>query len=105
TAKGQQQIRDKIKDMTDRKYLTDNYFHKVQAINAVVRGWATYYRAVNPMVAFKNLDNYVWLRLRTWLSKRHQASPMQVRRQYMRHVDGPKGGYHEFAAQDEKGNW
>jgi hypothetical protein len=34
--------------MTKRSTTNDDYAYKLQAINAVMRGWASYYRAVNP---------------------------------------------------------
>jgi RNA-directed DNA polymerase len=61
--KGLKRTKLKIKQMTDSTTLNDDYLAKVQAINALVRGWASYYRAVNPSRTFENLDAYVWLRL------------------------------------------
>jgi RNA-directed DNA polymerase len=105
TEKGLKRIQLKIKEMTGRKTLNDDYLYKIQAINAVVRGWANYYRAVNPYTTFDALDHYVWLRLRRWLAKKYQLSATQVRRQYQAHRKGPKGGYDDFGAQDENGTW
>jgi 5-methylcytosine-specific restriction endonuclease McrA len=103
--KGLKNIKLKVKAMTKRNTLNDDYLLKIQAINQVVRGWATYYRAVNPTTVFQELDRYVWLRLRKWLEKKHQLGPQQVRRQYMYRQKGPKGGTVEFAAQDENSKW
>jgi RNA-directed DNA polymerase len=105
TEKGLKRIKQKIKEMTERKTLNDDYLHKLEAINALVRGWASYYRAVNPSRTFDELDQYIWIRLRRWLQKKYQISSLQVRKQYMRHRNGPKGGYAEFATQDEEGTW
>jgi RNA-directed DNA polymerase len=105
TEKGLKGIKQKIKEMTTRKTLRDDYVHKIRAINAAIRGWANYYRAVNPTAAFQELDQYVWLRLRKWLEKKYQLSPSQVRRQYMHRQKGPKGGTTEFAAQEADGTW
>ena len=69
------------------------------------RGWASYYQAVNPSRTFDKLDRYVWIRLRKWLEKKYRISSKQVRQQYMHHRNGPEGGYAEFAARDEEGNW
>lgn len=70
TEKGLKSMKQKIKEMTTRKTLRDDYVYKIQAINAAVRGWANYYRAVNPTAAFQELDRYVWMRLRKWLEKK-----------------------------------
>ena len=77
--------------MTDSTTLNDDYLAKIQAMNALVRGWASYYRAVNPSKTFQLLDAYVWLRLRTWLAKKYKISPKQVRQRYMHRQKGPKG--------------
>jgi len=105
TEKGLKRMKQKIKEMTDKKALNDDYLHKLEAINSLVRGWASYYRAVNPSRTFDKLDRYVWIRLRRWLQKKYRISSLQVRKQYMRHRSGPEGGYAEFAAQDEEGEW
>jgi RNA-directed DNA polymerase len=105
TAKGLKRMKLKIKLMTTRKTLNDDYVRKIEAINAATRGWANYYRAVNPTMAFQELDRYVWLRLRKWLEKKHQIGPEQVRRQHMYRQTGPKGGTVEFAAQDADEKW
>jgi len=105
TDKGLKRTKAKIKQMTDSTTLNDDYLAKIQAMNALVRGWASYYRAVNPSKTFQHLDAYVWLRLRTWLAKKYKISPKQVRQRYMRRQKGPKGGRTEFAAQDAEGNW
>jgi RNA-directed DNA polymerase len=105
TEKGLKRTKQKIKEMTDRKTLNDDYLHKLEAINSLVGGWASYYRAVNPSRTFDKLDRYVWIRLRRWLQKKYQISSLQVKKQYMRYRSGPEGGYAEFAAQDEEGEW
>lgn len=105
TEKGLKSMKQKIKEMTTRKTLRDDYVHKIRAIKTAVRGWANYYRAVNPTAAFQELDRYVWMRLRKWLEKKYQLSPSQVRRQYMHRQKGPKGGTVEFAAQEADGTW
>jgi len=101
--KSVKRIQAKIKAMTTRSTLNDDYLLKIQAMNAVIRGWANYYRAVNPTETFDGLDAYVWLRLKKWLEKKYRIGPKEVKRRYMSHQPGPKGGRDEFAAQDEEG--
>jgi len=105
TTDSQRRLKAKIKAMTGRRTLDDDYLLKIQALNAVVRGWAMYYRAVNSTSTFQGIDQYVWLRLRTWLEKKHRCGPKQVRQRYMRHRSGPRGGMDEFAAQDAQERW
>ena len=105
TDKGLKRVQVKIKAMTTRSTLNDDYVYKIQAINAVIRGWATYYRAVNPTETFNKLDRYVWLRLKKWLEKKYEIGPKEVKRRYMSHQPGPKGGRDEFAAQETDETW
>ena len=105
TEKGLKRVQAKIKAMTTRSTLNDDYAYKIQAINAVIRGWATYYRAVNPTETFQKLDRYIWLRLKKWLEKKYGIGPKEVKRRYMTHQPGPKGGRDEFAAQEADGTW
>ena len=105
TEKGLKRVQAKIKAMTARSTINDDYPYKLQAINAVIRGWANYYRAVNPTETFHKLDRYVWLRLRKWLEKKYGIGPKEVKRRYMHHQSGPKGGRDEFAAQEGDETW
>jgi hypothetical protein len=105
TERSQQRVRQKIHDMTGRNTSSDDYLYKLQAINAVVRGWANYYRAVNAYATFDDLDTYVWQRLREWLQEKYQISSTQVRQRYMHPRKGAKKTVVEFAAQNEKGKW
>ena len=96
----------KVKEMTRRRTLSDDAVSKMQAINAAVRGWAAYYRAVNPMETFKELDHYVWLRLSIWFRKKYRISPKQVQKRFMHRKEGPKGGMKDYAVWDESiGQW
>ncbi len=42
TEKGLKRMKQKMKEMTTRKTLQDDYVHQIRAINAAVRGWASY---------------------------------------------------------------
>jgi RNA-directed DNA polymerase len=96
----------KVKEMTSRRTLSDDAIRKIQAINAAVRGWAAYYRAVNPTETFKELDRYVWLRLSIWFRKKYRISPKQMQKRFMHRKEGPKGGRKDYAVWDEgTGRW
>jgi RNA-directed DNA polymerase len=95
----------KIKQMTNSKTLKDDYLNKLKALNAVVRGWANYYRAVNPFSTFEKLDQYVWRRLTKWLIKKYRLSSKQVWHKFKHKRKGVKGDIHEFAALDENNHW
>ena len=94
-------VRQKIREMTGQKSRNDDYLDKLKALNAVVRGWCNYYRAVNPMVVFRKLDKFVWQRVQNWLRHKYQLNSHQVCKQYQRRRTGPQGGGWEYAALDE----
>jgi len=96
----------KVKEMTSRKTLRDDEVLKLKALNAVVRGWANYYRAVNAYKTFEELDRHVWVRLQKWLQGKYRLSPRQVDKRHMRRRAGPRGGELNFAAHDAStGKW
>jgi group II intron reverse transcriptase/maturase len=52
---------------------------KIRALNAVVRGWGTYYKyAADAPRAFSDLDNFVWWQLMGWLTKKYRISVRKV---------------------------
>lgn len=52
---------------------------KIRALNAVVRGWGTYYKyAADAPRAFSDLDNFVWWKLMGWLTKKYRVSVRKV---------------------------
>jgi RNA-directed DNA polymerase len=96
----------KVKEMTNRRTQRDDEVSKLRALNAVIRGWANYYRAVNAYKTLADLDRYVWLRLQKWLQGKYCLSPRQVDKRHMRRRAGPRGGELNFAAYDAStGNW
>jgi RNA-directed DNA polymerase len=94
-------IRQKIREMTNSSTLNDDYLSKLQALNAVLRGWANYYRAVNPRAIFKKLDNFVWHRLYGWLATKFKSSSKKIRRDYQHRRPSPKGSVSQFSTLDE----
>lgn len=101
-----QRVKLKVKEMTSRKTHRDDEVSKLKALNAVIRGWANYYRAVNTYKTFEELDRYVWLRLQKWLQGKYRLSPRQVEKHHMRRRAGPRGGELNFAAYDAStGKW
>jgi 5-methylcytosine-specific restriction endonuclease McrA len=52
---------------------------KIRALNAVVRGWGTYYKyAADAPRAFNELDTFVWWQLVGWLTKKYRSSVRKV---------------------------
>lgn len=45
------------------------------ALTPIIRGWAAYYRGVVSSKTFKSLDNYLWVLLYKWATRRHPHKP------------------------------
>lgn len=67
-------VRTKIRALTDGG--TDVSVRlRVKRINAVLRGWANYYRfATNASEVFNNLEHFTWHRLTYWLAEKYRCS-------------------------------
>jgi Group II intron, maturase-specific domain. len=65
--KAQQRLKTRIKEMTARRRFRDSPLLKFGALNAVLRGWITYYRHSNVKETAKALDFWVNQRLFRWL--------------------------------------
>ena len=62
--KAQQRLKAKGKEMTARQRFRDVPLLKFSALNAVLRGWITYYRHSNAKAIAKDLD--FWVNRRLW---------------------------------------
>jgi len=71
--KAMQAIRDKIRDYTTRKRLSNPLSEVVKFLNRVIRGWRNYFQIGNSTRQLQQLDYYVGSRLRRWLRSRKGA--------------------------------
>jgi RNA-directed DNA polymerase len=78
SATAQERLKAKIKEMTARSRFRDKPLLKFTALNAVLRGWITYYRHCNAKKTAKDLDFWVNERLFLWLQKRHRLSARRI---------------------------
>jgi RNA-directed DNA polymerase len=44
-------------------------------VNAIIRGWAQYFRHGSSSKAYQNLNHFTWWRIWLWLRKKHPRSP------------------------------
>jgi len=98
--KAQERLKAKIKEMTDGKAVKDIPRYKIQAMNAVLRGWICYYRHCNASETAKDLDFWVNRRLLLWLQKRHRIPMNRLLAMYKLRQDGRR---YNLGATDEKG--
>ncbi len=86
-------LKAKIKEMTDRKRFRDKPLLKFSALNAVLRGWITYFRHSNAKGTAKDLDFWVNERLFLWLQKRHRLPPRKIIDLYKRRENGTRDNW------------
>lgn len=91
--KAQARLKAKIKEMTARKRFIDKPLLKFSALNAVLRGWITYFRHCNAKETAKDLDYWVNERLFLWLQKRHRLPPRRVLALYKQRQNGTRDNW------------
>jgi group II intron reverse transcriptase/maturase len=86
-------LRYRIKQMTNRGHTHRSFQEVIDALNPVLRGWGYFYQhCYYAKDHFSRVDHYVWDRLRRWLRKKYPKSPrLEVRRRYWRRIgDRPR---------------
>lgn len=87
-------FKETIRSITDRSTTGDDPANKIRAINAVVRGWAGYFRFGSAYKAFRKLTKLTHLRMYKWLKAKHsnlsatRSVKGYVVRQYLRRYKG-----------------
>lgn len=72
--KAMQRVRDRIRELTDRRRLLLPLAVIVAEVNRVLRGWAAYFRFGNSARHFEKITSYARLRLALVVAKRHKRS-------------------------------
>jgi RNA-directed DNA polymerase len=71
---GMQRARDRIREITDRRWLLRPVDDTVREVNAFLRGWAGYFRYGNSARHFDAISNYAAGRLALHVAKRHKRT-------------------------------
>jgi len=66
-----QRIRDKVKAAIGRDN-RPSVQEKLDRLNPILRAWSAYFGGLNSARHFRNVDQYVTLKLRLWLQAEHQ---------------------------------
>jgi RNA-directed DNA polymerase len=69
-----QHARDRIRELTDRRWLLQPVAVVVQRVNAFLRGWAGYFRYGNSARHLDAIRNYALVRLALFIAKRHKRT-------------------------------
>ena len=75
TAKAKERVKRKLKDLTSRNWTWMDEYTRLTTLNAIVRGWAAYYRHTSLVTDIEEITNFVWFRYLYWLRKKHKGSP------------------------------
>src|SRR3954452_23686861 len=71
---GMQRARDRIREITDRRWLLRPVDETVREVNAFLRGWSGYFRYGNSARHFDAISNYAAHRVASHVAKRHKRT-------------------------------
>jgi hypothetical protein len=72
-----ERIKAKIEDLTSRKWTWLDEYTRLTTLNAIVRGWAEYYRYTSLLEDIEEITRYTGQRYLLWLLKKHKGSRKQ----------------------------
>ena len=75
TAKAKERVKRKLKDLTSRKWTWMDEYNRLTTLNAIVWGWAGYYRYTSLVRDIEDITSFAWFRYLYWLRKKHKGSP------------------------------
>jgi RNA-directed DNA polymerase len=68
-----QAVKDKVAAETYRSTLNQDFAALLQSVNAVLAGWANYFRHGVSKAVFNKVDAFAWNRIMRWLRRKHQG--------------------------------
>ena len=74
TAKAKERVKRKPKDLTSRNWTWMDEHTRLTTLNAIVRGWAEYYRYTRFLRDIGEITEFAWFRYLYWLRKKHKRS-------------------------------
>ena len=74
TAKAKERVKRKLKDLTSRNWTWMDEYNRLTTLNAIVRGWAGYYRYTSFVRDIEDITSFAWFRYLYWLRKKHKGS-------------------------------
>lgn len=72
--KGKERVKKKLKDLTTRGWTWMDEYSRLTTLNAIVKGWAEYYKYTSLLVDIEEITRYMWFRYLGWLLKKHKGS-------------------------------
>jgi len=75
--KSKRRVKKKIKELTSRNWTWMDEYTRLTTLNAIVRGWAEYYRYTSLLEDIGEITRYTWFRYLQWLLRKHKGSRKQ----------------------------
>lgn len=75
--KAKERVKRKIKDLTTRSWTWMDEYNRMTTLNAIVKGWAEYYKHTSLLEDIEEITRYTWFRYLGWLLKKHKGSRKQ----------------------------
>jgi len=72
--KSKERVKKKLKDLTSRGWTWMDEYSKLTTLNAIVRGWAEYYKHTSLLADIEEITRHMWFRYLGWLLKKHKGS-------------------------------
>lgn len=69
-----EKVKRKIKDLTSRGWTWLDEYTRLTTLNAIVKGWAEYYRYTSLLSDIEDITRYMWHRYLNWLLAKHKGS-------------------------------
>ena len=74
TAKAKERVKRKLKSLTSRNWTWMDEYTRLTSLNAIVRGWAEYYRYTSLLADVEDITRFTWFRYLNWLLAKHKGS-------------------------------
>ena len=73
-AKAKERVKRKLKDLTSSNWTWMDEYTRLKTLNAIVRGWAEYYRYTSLLADIGEITRFTWFRYLNWLLAKHKGS-------------------------------
>lgn len=72
--KNKVKIKKRIKELTSRNWTWMDEYTRLTTLNAIVKGWAEYYKYTSLLSDIEEITRYTWHRYLLWLRAKHKGS-------------------------------
>ena len=72
--KNKDKVKKRIKELTSRNWTWMDEYTRLTTLNAIVKGWAEYYKYTSLLSDIEEITRYTWHRYLLWLHAKHKGS-------------------------------